>query len=156
MAVFARHHAVLAHVIGWHPSVLVLAALLLGCPQLHAGGKDKDPGKLTLDRIFAGPDFTGQPFGPVRWLHRTAAYTTRVPADQMKGAFDIVRVDPAHGERVTVWSPRNLVPASGSAPLAIEDYAWSSSEAQLLICTNSKRVWRKNTRGDYWEFDAGS
>src|SRR5262249_19285169 len=29
-------------------------------------------------------------------------------------------------------------------------------EALLLIYTNSKRVWRKNTRGDYWVYDTGS
>lgn len=155
MVVLVRYRDILTHAIRWHAAVLVLAVLFFGSPQLHAG-KDKDPGRLTLDRIFAGPELQGQPFGPVRWLKRTVAYTMRVPAEQMKGAFDIVRVDPATGERVTVVSARNLVPPGGSAALAIEDYAWSSSESQLLIYTNSKRVWRKNTRGDYWLFDTGS
>ena len=135
--------------------MLVAIALLGTATEVRAGGK-KDPGLLTLDRIFASPEFQGQPFGPVRWLSRRPAFTTRAPADQPKGAFDIVRVDPATGERVTVAAARHLVPAGSSAPLPIEDYAWSSDESLLLIYTNSKRVWRKNTRGDYWLFDTGS
>ena len=69
MAVFVRHRVIFGHVIRWHASVLALAALLLGSPQLHAG-KNEEPGKLTLDRIFAAPDLQGRPFGPARWLKR--------------------------------------------------------------------------------------
>ncbi len=67
-----------------------------------------------------------------------------------------MRVDPATGGREVVVAARHLVPAGGTAPLAIDDYAWSKNEALVLIYTNSKRVWRKNTRGDYWVFDTAS
>ena len=40
-----------------------------------------------------------------------------------------------------------------SSPLSVEDYAFSSDRSRLLIFTNSKRVWRTNTRGDYWVLD---
>ena len=40
-----------------------------------------------------------------------------------------------------------------TAPLAIEDYAWSGDGARLLIFTNTRKVWRDNTRGDYWVLD---
>jgi len=32
-------------------------------------------------------------------------------------------------------------------------YSWSDDESLLLLFTNTKRVWRQNTRGDYWVLD---
>src|SRR5205814_6320557 len=34
-----------------------------------------------------------------------------------------------------------------------DDYTWSKDGRKLLVYTNSKPVWRQNTRGDYWVFD---
>ena len=44
-------------------------------------------------------------------------------------------------------------PADSDKPLIIEDYHWSEEMNKLLIFTNSKRVWRLKTRGDYWVLD---
>jgi dipeptidyl-peptidase-4 len=112
-------------------------------------GKDADAGKLTIDRIFQGADLRGEGFGTPRWLTRHSAYT-------IKSGGDIVRVDLATGKREVIVAGRHLTPPGATAPLAIDDYAWSNNEALLLIYTNSKRVWRKNTRGDYWVFDTVS
>src|SRR5213075_1653232 len=38
----------------------------------------------------------------------------------------------------------------------IEDYSWSPDGKRLLVFTNSQRVWRENTRGDYWVLDLGN
>jgi len=43
-----------------------------------------------------------------------------------------------------------------TVPIAIEDFAWSPAGPALLIYTNSERVWRRNTRGDYWLVDTTS
>jgi dipeptidyl-peptidase-4 len=40
--------------------------------------------------------------------------------------------------------------------MKIEDYSWSDDNTQLLIFTNTKKVWRLNTRGDYWLLDLAS
>ena len=37
--------------------------------------------------------------------------------------------------------------------MAIHGRAWSEDFSLLLIYTNSKRVWRRNTLGDYWLLD---
>ncbi|MCW3118984.1 MAG: ptpA 4 [Chitinophagaceae bacterium] len=34
-----------------------------------------------------------------------------------------------------------------------EDIVWSADRKKILIYTNSSRVWRGNTKGDYWFFD---
>lgn len=43
-----------------------------------------------------------------------------------------------------------LVPAGKQQPLRIKDFTFSDDEQQVLLYTNSKRVWRYETRGDYW------
>ena len=53
-------------------------------------------------------------------------------------------------------SAESLVPPGEDRPLTIDGYAWSADRSLLLIYTNSKRVWRQNTRGDYWVLDRSS
>ena len=38
----------------------------------------------------------------------------------------------------------------------IDDFLWHPASAQLLVFNNTARVWRYNTKGDYWIFDKGS
>ena len=49
-----------------------------------------------------------------------------------------------------------LVPAAGQPPLDPQEYSWSSDGKKLLIFTNTRKVWRQNTRGDYWVLDVAS
>ena len=35
----------------------------------------------------------------------------------------------------------------------VENIVWSEKQDKILIFTNSMRVWRANTKGDYWLFD---
>lgn len=46
-----------------------------------------------------------------------------------------------------------LVPAGEGRPLSVRDFAFSADQRKVLIYTNTKRVWRYDTRGDYWVLD---
>lgn len=35
----------------------------------------------------------------------------------------------------------------------IEQLVWNANKTKVLVFTNSKKVWRANTKGDYWYFD---
>jgi dipeptidyl-peptidase-4 len=108
---------------------------------------------LTVDRIFGKEEFKTQDWGPARWLKDGSGYTTLEKSETVKEARDIVRYEPESGRReVLVWAS-NLLARGESKPLKIEDYAWSDDGRKLLLFTNTKRVWRKETRGDYWVFD---
>jgi dipeptidyl-peptidase-4 len=48
-----------------------------------------------------------------------------------------------------------LVPPEASEPISIESYAFSPDRSKLLIFTNSVRVWRQNTRGEFYVWDFG-
>ncbi len=111
-----------------------------------------DPSLLTLDRIITHDEFRTKGFGPAKWLDDGSGYTTLEPAQDGKGR-DIVRYDPASGKREVLVAASRLVPPGATDPLGIDDYSWSKDGARLLIFTNTRRVWRQNTRGDYWAFD---
>ncbi|HJZ80308.1 MAG TPA: DPP IV N-terminal domain-containing protein, partial [Pyrinomonadaceae bacterium] len=128
----------------------VLASIVLLC---SAGYSQQDRRILTLDRIFGSSEFRSEVFGPARWLEDGSAYTTLEASPANRDARDIVRYEAASGARSVLIAAASLIPTGASAPLVIEDYAWSKDGRKLLIFTNSKQVWRQNTRGDYWVFD---
>jgi dipeptidyl-peptidase 4 len=111
---------------------------------------------LTLDRLFSSSEFRSETFGPARWLDDGSAYTTLEPSPNNKEARDIIRYEAATGARTVLIAAASVTPKGASAPLEIDDYAWSKDGRKLLVFTNSKQVWRQNTRGDYWVFDINS
>ncbi len=52
--------------------------------------------------------------------------------------------------KTVVVAKELLVPVGSLAPLKVEGVTISDDGKQALIYTNSKRVWRAKTRGDYW------
>jgi len=112
---------------------------------------------LSVDRIFgSAKEFRTESWGPACWLKDGQGFTTLEPSaafqDHPQGAAikDIVRVDPATGERTVLVSARELLPAGATLPLEIEKYEWSEDTTTLLVFTNAQKVWREKTRGDYW------
>jgi len=68
-------------------------------------------------------------------------------------ARGIVRVS-LPGRKDTVVVSRDLLTPIGlHRPLDVKNFAFSGDGRRLLIFTNTKRVWRYNTRGDYWVLD---
>ncbi len=64
-----------------------------------------------------------------------------------------MRYDAATGARTVLVPAEKLVQPGTTHELAVERYAWSADEKKLLLFTNSARVWRENTRGDFWVYD---
>jgi dipeptidyl-peptidase-4 len=122
----------------------------------RADASQQDRSHLTLERIFSSKEFSEDSFGPARWLKEEQGYTTLEHSSTFEGAHDIVRYDPESGERIILVPAEKLVPSGQGKPLNIEDYIWSQDATKLLIFTNTKRVWRRNTRGDYWVLELSS
>ncbi len=152
------------------PKTLILASsrLLLVCLALillpaNSDGQESDTGDANgidakLRRIFTDEEFEPEEFGPARWQDDGAYYTTLEPSDTVKDskdeeAKDIVRYETTTGLREVVIEAGQLVPEGRSRALEIDDYAWSEDKKRLLVFTNTERVWRRNTRGDYWVMD---
>jgi dipeptidyl-peptidase 4 len=85
-----------------------------------------------------------------RWLDGGNRYTVLEPAASDPKALDLVAYDTASGARTILVPAGKLTPQGSSAALVVDDYAWSADGSELLIFTNTQRVWRLHTRGDYW------
>ena len=107
-----------------------------------------------LVRIFGAGAFAAPRFGPARWLADGSGYT--VLEAGTGGGSDIVRYDARTGARSVLVAAARLTPPGVRTPLAIDDYIWSADGRRLLVFTNTARVWRDNTRGDYWVLDLES
>ncbi len=140
------------------PSASLLLALLLLGGAVAAAQQDERAVTLDqqIDRIFQANEYALPRFGPARWLADGTAYTTVERAAEPAKGWDIVRYDAATGARGVLIAGSRLVPevssagASKGGALQIDDYAWSADGTRLLVFTNTQRVWRQNTRGDYW------
>ncbi|AWM40481.1 Prolyl tripeptidyl peptidase precursor [Gemmata obscuriglobus] len=127
----------------------LLLLFLLAAPAA-AQPQPIDPAALTLDRLFASDDFRGDPVPSMKWLDG-GAYTILQPSKAHKGASDIARVDAA-GKAEVLVAAEKLIPPGAKEPLAVHGYDLSKDLDLVLIFTNSVKVWRQNTRGDYWTF----
>jgi dipeptidyl-peptidase-4 len=136
--------------------VLSATALILIAGQAGAQTKPANPGMLSLDRVFASRDFAAERFGPARWMADGDSYTTLEPADGGGPGRDLVLYRAESGKREILVSAAKLMPPGATEPIAIEDYAWSPDGKVLIVMTNSRRVWRQNTRGDFWTYDLAS
>jgi hypothetical protein len=104
-----------------------------------------------LKALFSGGEFAAQSIGPMAWLDGGRRYTA-IP----RGSKDIKVCDTATGAGEVLVPASSLTPAGAASPLEVDDYASSGARGKLLVFTNTRRVWRRNTRGDYWVLDTGT
>ena len=132
----------------------LLVALFIVTPlAAQQQAKQTEPELLTLDSVFT---YSPKSLGPLRWQADGSGYLMLEPSASRKGSTDIVRYDAASGAKSVIVPADKLVPQGASAPLAVEEFELSLDGQRLLIFTNSARVWRSNTRGDYWVLDLKS
>ncbi len=108
---------------------------------------------LTLDRIFNSDEFQQEYFGPYKWLGTGDYYTILEKSDSIKGGRDIVKYNTLSGDKNILVNAKKFIPEGSDKPLRFSNYTWSEDLSKMLLFTNTKRVWRANTRGDYWVYD---
>jgi len=62
-------------------------------------------------------------------------------------------INPKSAQRTLFLANKLLVPTGKTNALEISHFSISNNKERILLYTNSKRVWREETRGDYWVFD---
>ena len=105
--------------------------------------------KLTLEDIYTNNVYRAKGFGQIRWMKDNKGYSTLENNTASKGN-DIVAYDAESGARKVLVNAKQLIPAGASKPLSIANYIWSDDNSKLLVFTNTRKVWRQNSRGDYW------
>jgi dipeptidyl-peptidase-4 len=66
---------------------------------------------------------------------------------------DIVKTDLTNFTETTLVKKEQLIPAGANTALSFNIFSFSPDYKTLLIFTNTAKVWRYNTRGDYWILD---
>ena len=129
----------------------VMAFAALGAEE----SKEKPNPLVSLDRLYGKPEFSAKSYG-VKWLEAGQGYVRLEKSKATKEARDIVRVDPATGKREILVAAKALIPEGKKKPLAVSGYTFTKDLAKVLIYTNTRRVWRVHSRGDYWVLDRAS
>ncbi len=108
-----------------------------------------------MERVYGSGEFSERGFAAT-WAPTGCAFIKRVPSDETDGGQDIVQETP-DGEQKIVVKASELIPRDAEGdrarPVSVDSYAISEDANLVLVYTRSKRVWRQNTRGDYWILD---
>jgi dipeptidyl-peptidase-4 len=136
----------------WTGLFVFCSGLVLLGPEIRCQEK-ADLSILTLERIFDSREFAPARFGPARWMKDGESYTTVEESASVKGGKDIVLYAAGTGQREILVPAEKLIPPGETARLSLDNYEWSVDGKFLLVFTNTRRVWRQNTRGDYWVVD---
>ncbi len=82
----------------------------------------------------------------IRWTKDGNAYT------RTEGGEVVAYTLPAQ-QKTTLITKAQLTPKGAEKPLNVRSYTLSDDDSKALIYTNTKQVWRYDTRGDYWVLD---
>jgi dipeptidyl-peptidase-4 len=129
--------------------VIVILSLLI--TSYHSFAQTtKDPSLLTFDRLFSG-EFKQDKERDIQWYKNGEGYITIEKSKTINGADELVHYTSASQDRTSFVAAENLRAKESS--LAIESFSLSPDGTKVLLFTNSSRVWRSNTKGDYWVYD---
>ena len=106
---------------------------------------------LTIDDIYDSDEFSEESLPPVKWIEGGESYI--IIESNQQGNNEMIKYSSSSDDRSVFLSSAQLTPENQSQPVEIEQFSLSNDESKVLIFTNSKRVWRSNTKGDYWVFD---
>ncbi len=69
---------------------------------------------------------------------------------------DIVKTDVLTNNETVIIKKEQLIPEGSQVPLSFDIYSFTPDYKKLLVFTNTAKVWRYHTRGDYWLLDVAS
>ncbi|PSR52668.1 S9 family peptidase [Adhaeribacter arboris] len=83
---------------------------------------------------------------PLTWLKSGHAFVQQEDGN-------IVQFTLPGREKQVLLAKEKLIPAGQTAPLIIRSFSFSPDEQKILLFTNTRKVWRLHTRGDYWVYN---
>ncbi|HIG30231.1 MAG TPA: S9 family peptidase [Verrucomicrobiales bacterium] len=122
---------------------------------LTASEDSADSPLLTLNQIFASSEFSSKSFGSYQW-NNEGPWMIRLKKDKEGSGMQVVQVNPVTEEEIVLVESYHLIPPGETEPLNVEEFVFSDDRSKMLVFTHSKKVWRYNTRGDYWILDVTS
>lgn len=128
----------------------LLVANIAAQAQTAASSNENLRTNLTLESIFADGYYAEESLGAMQWLPDGLSYSV---VEKEGSGQKIVRVDVKTGNKTTIVEPQLLVPKEGGNAIKVESYTFTNNLSDAVIFTNSKRVWRYNTIGDFYHLN---
>ena len=126
-----------------------LLLLLVTAISLQAQTNNNE-GILTLDRLYSG-EFKQEFERNIQWVNNGEGYITIEKSIDLVGVDELVHYESATQERTVFIAANKLNKEKKS--FRIEKFNLSADETKVLLFNNSSKVWRSNTKGDYWIYD---
>ena len=101
---------------------------------------------LSLVVLFTTFNAMAQPMQGIKWNKQGTGYFA-------VESGEIVYNDLNSIQKKTLVTKAQLTPVGTTKQLSVRNFFFSEDGKKLLIYTNSKKVWRYDTRGDYWVLD---
>ena len=108
--------------------------------------------RLTLEALFASPEFYGEGFQGGTWAE-SGARLRYVETDREAETSSLVELDLTTDQTRALIDGATLAKTDGDGLVQIEDYETSADGLRTLLYTDSERVWRLNTKGYYYVLD---
>ncbi|MFO1064017.1 MAG: DPP IV N-terminal domain-containing protein [Pirellulales bacterium] len=124
--------------------------------QESAKASATDEKSLTVDNIFASGQWQEERGPSLVWSRKEPAYFLLEAEEKGRTGKRLVRVDCASDARTVIAGSSAFIPTGADKPLNVEGFIFSADEQLVLLTTESRRVWRRNTRSDVWLLDLRS
>jgi dipeptidyl-peptidase 4 len=99
--------------------------------------------------LISCSDTYGQAGNPIKWSKEGNSY-------YVNKAEEIIEVSLPDSKETVLVPKEKLVPQGQTKAISIRNFSFSEDRQKLLIYTNTRKVWRYDTRGDYWVFIPGN
>lgn len=126
---------------GWLTAILLLL-----------GGGSQAQVQLNLEDVVAGKIIQTKGMGAMSWL-KDGEHYSRVETNAEQGGTDIVSYRAKDNAREVLIPASLFVDKATGKPVPVRSISWSADNSKVLVYTNTQRVWRYDTRGDYWVLD---
>jgi dipeptidyl-peptidase 4 len=130
----------------------IVGLTLLTGIRYTCSAQPETPLKLTIDNLYKNNLFNQKGIQSLRWMEDGRQYSF-LEGNSLTGGKDLVACDAVTAKKKVLVPAGKLIPPGGKSLISISDYSWSGDNQKLLIYTNTRKVWRYHTRGDYWVFD---
>jgi len=130
----------------------ILSGMLLVVGVAPVAAQQPDTSALTLEAIHANRSFAPDRFRGGRWADEGPVVTYIQSADT-GDVTHLMRYNLETEARTQVIDGTNLYAQDVGRIVPIQDYAFGPENEKVLIYTDSKEVWRANTKGFYYVYD---
>ncbi len=105
---------------------------------------------LNLKDIYSSDYFKAEKDIKKKWIKKSHSYTFLRKTGKH---WELISASAGSKKSYRITDEKELIKISGLKKFTIDDYSYDKGKNLLLLFTNSKRVWRTNSRGDYYLFD---